>query len=334
MALGYILISVLHIFSFSSMFLSSTLLFVQPLPQTSETHTEIQENHLQAQKKNLGHATPLWPRYLGCTMLSANFMPFPRINRDQTGRRSTLWAEDVFIGRRITSLEHITALPFWDCCTLSTCEDVDKWTTYQLTPSVYQGDAHPVPCLHHQSGGKQVCWAKAVSWNLSWSTSDQLVSELEWQVIEMKFQNVFEPASFSAVMSRHLEHKIGKKIIMNLDFYLHSLHSLKAVLLVIWELLNRQQTWTSTPGAVHPCCPCRRCSSHLLQLHIQDAAPRGAVKTGSLPWGGTRNKQHPLPAAPSCVSYGLAILKVIFFYIYQVFSNTIDTVFLFIRNSL
>lgn len=44
MALGHILISVPHIFSFSSMFLSSPLLFSQLLPQTSEKHSEILEN--------------------------------------------------------------------------------------------------------------------------------------------------------------------------------------------------------------------------------------------------------------------------------------------------
>lgn len=147
MALGYILISVLHIFSFSSMFLSSTLLFVQPLPQTSETHTEILENHLQAQKKNLGHATPLWPHYLGYTKLSANFMPFPNL-----GSTEIKLEVEAPCGLRMSSSREgspawSTSLhcPFWDGCTLSTCEDVDKWTTYQLTPSVYQGDACLVP---------------------------------------------------------------------------------------------------------------------------------------------------------------------------------------------
>lgn len=63
--------------------------------------------------------------------------------------------------------------------------------------------------------------------------------------------------------------------------------------------------------AVHPCCLRRWCSSHFLQLHVRDPAPRGAVKTGSLPGGPARNKQHPLPAASSCVIDGLAIVKVI-----------------------
>lgn len=72
---------------------------------------------------------------------------------------------------------------------------------------------------------------------------------------------------------------------------------------------TRQQTWTSTQGSSGS----RWCSSHLLQLHIQDTAPTGAVKSGSLPWGQVRNKQHPLPAAPPCVIDGPAIMKVIYY---------------------
>lgn len=126
MALGYILISVLHIFSFSSMFLFSPLLFIQVLPQTSQTHSEILENHLQAQKKNLRHATPLWPCYRGYTKLSANFMPFLSLRSTEIKLEM-----EASCGLRVSSAREgppgwnksLHCL-FWDCCTLSICEDV------------------------------------------------------------------------------------------------------------------------------------------------------------------------------------------------------------------
>lgn len=159
MALGYILISVLHIFSFSSMFLSSPLLFIQLLPQTFETHSEILENHLQGQKKNFKHATSLWPGY---TKLSANFIPFLSL------RSTEIKLEvEATCGVRVPSAREgppdwSTSLhcPFW---TPVPSPHVRMWTTYQPTPSICQGDAHPVPCLHHQGRVKQVCWDKAVS---------------------------------------------------------------------------------------------------------------------------------------------------------------------------
>lgn len=166
MALGHILISVLHIFSFSSMVLSSPLLFSQPLPQTPKTHSESFENlhktssvlfkgnWLQAQKENMMMIHTAVTKLSWMCWALSQFHAFSRLWSTEIkleaetprGLRALLPRE----GRE--SAAHLcAALP--DAAVLPL--HLRRWTSrrYETNHIKSQMDSS-VPCLHQQSGAK------------------------------------------------------------------------------------------------------------------------------------------------------------------------------------
>ena len=192
------------------MFLSSQLLLRQLLPQTSESHAEILENQLQSQKQNLQWSTLLWPSHPGCAKLSATFTTFPGL-----GSTETKLEAEAPCGLRAPSARGESpdcSMPvhslFWHCCTLSTCEEVGKQVINsqpcQASSSLSKRQTARCLVCTMKVEQKQVSWAKAVSWYLSWSVLYHLVLELEWEVINLKdIWNVFWSTWFSAAMSKH-----------------------------------------------------------------------------------------------------------------------------------
>lgn len=119
-----------------------------------------------------------------------------------------------------------------------------------------------MPCLHPLSGAKEVCWAKAVSCYLSWSTGSlSLRAEMANHLKDIKM----------SLGPHHFQQRCpGQKILKSIWLWIYpfiSTHSHWKQTFWLCELGTAEQG--SRHGlshtAVHPRCLCRSCPSHLPQ---------------------------------------------------------------------